>query len=84
MKQEMISYLSTCDTEIMDLCKFLYDNPEDSYDESKSSKYICDLLEKHDFSVEHNFFKFKYCFLCLKKEMVILKICFLCEYECCS
>lgn len=80
MKQEMISYLSTCDTEIMDLCKFLYDNPEDSYDESKSSKYICDLLEKHDFSVEHNFLNLNTAFYASKGNGHP-KICFLCEYD---
>ena len=80
MKQEMISYLSTRDKEIIDLCNFLYNNPEDSYNESNSSQYISDLLEKHDFSVERNFLDLKTAFYASKGNGHP-KICFLCEYD---
>ena len=58
MKQEMISYLSTHDKEISDLCKYLYHNAEESYKETNSSKYISNLLKEHGFSVENNYLDF--------------------------
>lgn len=80
MKQEMISYLSTCSDDICKLCKYLYDNPENSYTEKKSSKYIMDFLSKYDFNVEDNFLDISTSFRATKGNGYP-KICFLCEYD---
>ena len=48
MKQKIISFLSTCNSDINELCNYLYENPEISYNEFKCSKYICNLLEKYN------------------------------------
>lgn len=80
MKQEMISYLSTHDKEISDLCKYLYHNAEESYKETNSSKYISNLLKEHGFSVENNYLDFPTAFYA-KKGSGHPKICFICEYD---
>ena len=51
MKQEIISFLSTCEDDIKNLATYLYENPEISYNEYNSSKYIGDLLKKYNFNV---------------------------------
>lgn len=80
MKQEMISFLSTIDNEIFDLCKYLYDNPEESYKEEKASTYISNLLSKHDFKVTNNYINIPNSFYAIKGNGHP-KICFLCEYD---
>lgn len=80
MKQEMISYLSTCSDDIYKLCKYLYDNPENSYNETKSCKYISDFLSKYDFDVENNFLDLSTSFRATKGNGYP-KVCFLCEYD---
>lgn len=80
MKQEMISYLSTCSDDIYKLCKYLYDNPENSYSETKSYTYIMDFLSKYDFNVESNFLDLSTSF-CATKGSGYPKVCFLCEYD---
>lgn len=80
MKQEMISYLSTCSDDIHDLCKYLYDNPENSYHEFKSCDYISKFLCKYDFNVENNFLDLPTSFRATKGSGHP-KICFICEYD---
>lgn len=80
MKQEVISFLSTCDGDIKDLCNYLYKNPESSYKECKCSKYICNLLNKYDFQVTDNFLDIDNAFIA-KKGVGHPKICYLCEYD---
>ncbi|MBU3133427.1 M20 family peptidase [Clostridium gasigenes] len=80
MKQEMISYLSTCSDDIYELCKYLYNNPEDSYKETKSCKYISDFLSKYNFNVENNFLNLATSFRATKGTGYP-KVCFLCEYD---
>ncbi|SDP40486.1 amidohydrolase [Clostridium gasigenes] len=80
MKQEMISYLSTCSDDIYELCKYLYNNPEDSYKETKSCKYISNFLSKYDFNVENNFLNLATSFRATKGTGYP-KVCFLCEYD---
>lgn len=80
MKQEMISYLSTCSDDINKLCKFLYDNPENSYNETKACKYISDLLLKYNFNLENNFLDLPTSFSATKGNGYP-KVCFLCEYD---
>lgn len=80
MKQEIISYLSTCRNDIFDLCKYLYDNPEDSYNEIKSCKYLSNLLTKYGFNVDNNFLDLSTSFYATKGSGHP-KVCFLCEYD---
>jgi len=80
MKQEMISFLSTFENEIMDLCKFLYENPEESYKEEKASKYISKLLNTQDFVVTDNYLNIPNSFYA-SKGSGHPKICYLCEYD---
>jgi amidohydrolase len=80
MKQEMISYIEKHKDDLLNLNKFLYDNPEKSYDEFNSYNYICDLLEKHNFEVNKNFLDLKTSFYACNGNSHP-KICFLCEYD---
>ncbi|VYU13745.1 M20 family peptidase [Clostridium tertium] len=80
MKQEMISYIEKHKEDLINLNKFLYENPEKSYEEHKSYKYISDLLEKHDFEVKKDFLDLKTSFYA-SKGTSNPKICFLCEYD---
>ncbi len=80
MKHKIISFLSTCNDDIRDLCTYLYENPEESYKEVKSSKYICDLLHKYNFEVKKNFLNIENSFIAIKGTGHP-KICYLCEYD---
>ncbi|GAB6168923.1 M20 family peptidase [Clostridium carnis] len=80
MKQDMISYLSTCKEDICKLNKYLFDNPEDSYNEHKSCEYITNFLKKYDFNIETNYLDLKTSFYASKGNGHP-KVCFLCEYD---
>ena len=55
MKQEIISYLHGHYDELFELNKYLYTNPEPSYNEFKSYDYISNLLYNHNFNIQKNF-----------------------------
>ena len=80
MKQEMITFLSQNQSILKNLCTFLYDNPEESYKEFKSSSYICDLLTKYSFKVTSNYLDIPSSFYAVKGTGHP-KICYLCEYD---
>ena len=80
MKQKVISFLSTCSDDIKNLCTYLHDNPETSYNEYKSCNYICDLLIKYNFKVDKSFLNIEHSFIA-KKGTGHPKICYLCEYD---
>ncbi len=80
MKQNIISFLSTCKDDIENLAKYLYQTSETSYNESDSSKYICNLLKKYNFDVKENFLDIDNAFFA-QKGSGYPKICFLCEYD---
>ncbi len=80
MKQEMISFIEKHKEDFKDLNKFLYDNPEKSYNEYNSYNYICNLLNKYNFKVEENFLDLKTSFRASKGNGSP-NICFLCEYD---
>ncbi|NGT10921.1 M20 family metallopeptidase [Clostridium perfringens] len=80
MRQEVISYLSTEKEALFNLCKFLHDNPEDSYKEYDACKYICNFLRYRDFDVREKFLDLDTAFYA-KKGNGYPKICFLCEYD---
>lgn len=80
MKQEMISYLLKCKEDIKKLNDYLYNNPEDSYNEFNSYKYICDFLTNYNFNIKNEFLELPTSF-CASKGNGYPKICFLCEYD---
>lgn len=80
MKHKIISFLSTCSDDIKNLCSYLYENPEESYNEFKASKYICNLLDKYNFEIGKNFLNIENAFIA-KKGSGHPKICYLCEYD---
>ena len=79
MKQEIISFLSTCQDDIKKLAVYLYENPEISYNEYNSSKYICDMLKRYNFNITEKFLDIDNAFYA-QKGSGYPKICFLCEY----
>lgn len=80
MKQEMITFLSTCEKDVADLCKYLYEHPEESYREINASNQICNLLDKYEFNIEKDYCNIHNSFLATKGAGYP-KICFLCEYD---
>lgn len=80
MKQEIISYLSTIKDEIINISRFIHENPEISYQEIKTSKYISDILIKYNFNVKNNFLDMKTSFYG-EIGSGHPKICFLCDYD---
>lgn len=80
LKQEITTYISSCKEDLYSLCKFLYENPEESYYEEKACSYITNLLEHNGFEVQKNFLDIKTSFFA-KKGNGHPKICFVCEYD---
>ena len=66
MKQKIISFLSTCNDDIKNLCTYLYENPETSYNEYKACNHICDLLFKYNFEIDKNFLNIENAFMAKK------------------
>ncbi|GAA0110398.1 M20 family peptidase [Clostridium tertium] len=80
MKQEMICYLEKNKDDIKKLNDYLYNNPEESYNEYNSYNYICNFLIDHEFTVKKEFLDLKTSFYASKGNGYP-KICFLCEYD---
>lgn len=80
MKQEMINYIERYSEELKELNKYLYNNPEKSYNEFNSYKYICNLLKKHNFNIKNKFLDLETSFYASKGNGSP-KVCFLCEYD---
>ncbi|HEY5561342.1 MAG TPA: M20 family peptidase [Clostridiaceae bacterium] len=55
MKQEMISYVSTIKDEILSISKYMYANPEKSYEEFKCCDLLSKILLNHGFNVINNY-----------------------------
>jgi metal-dependent amidase/aminoacylase/carboxypeptidase family protein len=60
--------------------EYLYSNPEESYKEVKSSKYICEVLNRYDFNITNKYLDIDNSFYAIKGNGYP-KICFLCEYD---
>lgn len=80
MKQEIISFLNENFNDIKSICEFLYRNPEESYKESKSCDYICNILNKYNFEIKKNYLDIPNSFYATKGSGYP-KICYLCEYD---
>ncbi|NLK95587.1 MAG: M20 family metallopeptidase [Clostridiales bacterium] len=80
MKQKIISFLNNIEDDISALCKYIYNNPEESFKEQNSSTYITNMLADYNFTIEENLLDIPNCFIA-KKGSAHPKICYLCEYD---
>lgn len=80
MKQNVVSFLSTIKSEILNINKFLYDVSENCFNEFKSSDYIIKLLEKYNFNIERNFMDIPTAFRA-RIGTEHPEICFICKYS---
>lgn len=80
MKQEMVTYLSTIKEDIFNLARFLYKNPEPSFQEHKSCSYLVNLLKKYKFNVKENYLDISTAFYA-EYGNGFPKVCLICEYD---
>lgn len=55
MKQKIIGFIELIRDELIDINRYIYENPETGYKEHKAQKILTDTLEKYGFKVEKNF-----------------------------
>ncbi|EJO5346129.1 M20 family peptidase [Clostridium botulinum] len=80
MKQKIVSYLKSIESDLFNISKYLYDNPETSFNEYKSFKYLTSILRKNDFVVKENYYNIPTAFHAKFGEGHP-KICLFCEYD---
>lgn len=80
MKQEIISYLDYIKSDIFKISSYLYNNPEESFKEHKSSAYLCNIYKKFGFTVKENIMNIPTAFSA-EIGNGHPKICFICEYD---
>lgn len=76
----MITFLNNIKDEIFELCKYLYNNPEESFNEYKANNYISSLLRSYNFKVQTNYLDMPTAFYA-QFGNGHPKICFLCAYD---
>jgi len=81
MKQEIINYLATIEEEIHKISKFLYEYPEESFNEHKAHGYLTNILKENNFTIQENFLDISTAFMAQFGEGHP-KICYICEYDC--
>ena len=80
MKQEAINYIESLKEDILNISKYIYDNPEESYKENKSYKFLVNFLRLHKFSIKEHFLDIDTSFYA-SIGTGYPKICFLCQYD---
>ncbi|APQ96225.1 M20 family peptidase [Clostridium botulinum] len=80
MKQKIVSYLKSIESDLFNISKYLYDNPETSFNEYKSCRYLIDILKKNNFNVQENYYNIPTSFYA-EFGKGYPKICFFCEYD---
>lgn len=80
MKTQAISYIESLRDEILNISKYLYSNPEESYKEVKACSYLINLLKAHGFTVKEKFLDIDTSFYASIGNGYP-KICFICEYD---
>ncbi len=55
MKERVMTLIEEIKAELIDLSKYIYDNPEPGHEEFKASRAHVDLLKKHNFTVEEGY-----------------------------
>ncbi|RUT60695.1 amidohydrolase [Clostridium botulinum] len=77
---KIVSYLKSIESDLFNISKYLYDNPETSFNEYKSCKYLIDILKKNNFNVQENYYNIPTSFYA-EFGKGYPKICFFCEYD---
>lgn len=80
MKQEVISYLDSIKEDLFKISSYLYNNPEESFKELKSSQYLCNIYKTFGFKVKENILNIPTAFSA-EIGNGHPKICFICEYD---
>ncbi len=80
MKQKIVTYLSTIKEEVLNLSKYLYENPEESFNEYKSCNYIVHMLKENGFQVIEHYLDMQTAFYA-QYGTGHPKICYICEYD---
>ncbi|MBE6065987.1 amidohydrolase [Clostridium cochlearium] len=80
MKQYIKSYLSTIERDLYNISKYIYENPESSFNEYKACSYLTNILRKNNFKVKDNFINIPTSFFA-EYGYGFPKICFICEYD---
>lgn len=81
MKQEIINHLSIIEEEIHKISKFLYEHPEESFNEHKANSYLTNVLKENGFTIQESFLDIPTAFIAQFGEGHP-KICYICEYDC--
>lgn len=55
MKQQIIGFIESIKDELISISRYIYDNPETSYNEYKAQEILAGTLKKYGFKVEKNF-----------------------------
>ncbi|BDR79800.1 hypothetical protein [Clostridium tetani] len=55
MKQYIKSYINTIDNDLYNISKYIYENPESSFNEYKACNYLTNILKQNNFKVKDNF-----------------------------
>lgn len=53
-QEQIQKYINSKKDTLINVSKFLWDNPETSFNEFKSSNYLCEVLESEGFEIERN------------------------------
>ncbi len=82
MKETIKTVITDYLTELKRISKYLFDFPEEGYQEYKASKILCEALEEHGFQVEKGVYGIETAFKSLYKSGKSgPTIAFLCEYD---
>ncbi|NMM61647.1 M20 family metallopeptidase [Clostridium sp. P21] len=80
MRQEISSYLSTIKDDILNLSKYIHENPEDSFHEFKAYNYIINMLKNNNFNITEHYLDIPTAFYA-QYGTGHPKICYICEYD---
>ena len=80
MKQEIISFISTLNNDIFKMSRYLYENPERSYEEYKSCSYLVNFFRAHNFNVTEAFLDIPTAFRA-EYGSGYPRICYICHYD---
>ena len=80
MKQEITTHLSLIKEDILNLSKYLYENPEESFNEYKAYDRIVNILKSHNFEIIEHYLEIPTAFYA-QYGTGHPKICYICEYD---
>lgn len=80
MKHEILTTLSAIKEDILNLSRYLYENPEESFHEYKAHDYITNILKINNFDVTEHYLDIETAFYA-QYGTGHPKICYICEYD---